>query len=42
MNEDKKDKDLEKEQIKNIYLNTLFFSIISILFGIAYFYLVLR
>ena len=42
MIEDNKDKDLDKEHIKNVYLNTFYFSILSILFGIAYFYLVLK
>ena len=42
MIEDYKDKDLDKEHIKNVYLNTFYFSILSILFGVAYFYLVLK
>ena len=32
--------ELEKEQIKNIYTNTLYFAILSIVFGLAYYFII--
>ena len=35
-------KDLEKEQTRNIYVNTFYFAVLSIAFGIAYFFLIIK
>ena len=31
-------KNLEKEQARNVYVNTFYFAVLSIAFGIAYFF----
>ena len=33
------EKDLEKEQTRNVYINTFYFAILSIVFSIAYYFL---
>ena len=32
--------ELKKDQIKNIYTNTLYFAILSIVFGLAYYFII--
>ena len=33
-------KDLEKEQTRNVYVNTFYFAVLSIAFGITYFFFI--
>ena len=35
-------KDLEKEQTRNVYVNTFYFAVLSIAFGVAYFFLIVK
>ena len=35
-----KEKDLEQEQTRNVYMNTFYFAILSLVFGIAYFFFI--
>ena len=35
-------KKLEQDQIKNVYKNTLYFTVISICFGLMYFYITIN
>jgi len=37
-----KEKEFEKQQIKNVYINTFYFFILSILFGLVYLFITIN
>ena len=41
-NNDSEIKKLEQDQIKNVYKNTLYFTVLSICFGLMYFYITIN